>query len=147
KDVLTHFAAPPFGMRESVALLLIGAFLCVQRHNVILRERGTYITQLEDSHIARLVKRPETFELHMVHAQSTTVAALEVYRDVLSAQVPGDTLTATVPELTRRLYEWYLSLPEHTLNTTHLDVTHRAALALLGKSSDPVELLTVGLPL
>ncbi|AWV06255.1 hypothetical protein C9I47_0532 [Lysobacter maris] len=147
KDVLTHFAAPPFGMRESVALLLIGAFLCVQRHNVILRERGTYITQLEDSHIARLIKRPETFELHMVHAQSTTLAALEVYRDVLSAQVPGDDLTATVPELTRRLYDWYLSLPEHTLNTTHLDVTHRAALALLGKSGDPVELLTVGLPL
>ncbi|TQT04106.1 hypothetical protein EIJ44_05700 [Xanthomonas perforans] len=147
KEVLMHFAASPFGMRESVALLLIGAFLCVQRHNVILRERGTYITQLEDSHIARLVKRPETFELHMVHAQSTTLAALEVYRDVLSAQVPGDALTATVPELTRRLYEWYLSLPEHTLNTTYLDVTHRAALALLGKSSDPVELLTVGLPL
>ncbi|WP_152668848.1 hypothetical protein, partial [Xanthomonas euvesicatoria] len=40
-----------------------------------------------------------------------------------------------------------MSLPEHTLNTTYLDVTHRAALALLGKSSDPVELLTVGLPL
>lgn len=147
RDVLTHLAAPPFGMRESVALLLTGAFLCVQRHNVILRERGTYITQLEDSHIARLIKRPETFELHMVHAQSTTLAALEVYRDVLTAQVPGDALTATVPELTRRLYDWYLSLPEHTLNTTHLDVTHRAALALLGKSGDPVELLTVGLPL
>lgn len=147
KDMLTHFAAPPFGMRESVVLLLIGTFLCVQRHNVILRERGTYITQLEDSHIARMIKRPETFELHMVHAQSKTLAALEVYRDVLSAQVLGDELTTTVPELTRRLYDWYLSLPEHTLNTTHLDVTHRAALALLGKSGDPVELLTVGLPL
>ncbi len=147
RDVLTHLAAPPFGMRESVALLLIGAFLCVQRHNVILRERGTYITQLEDSHIARLIKRPETFELHMVHAQSTTLAALEVYRDVLTTQVPDGALTATVPELTRRFYDWYLSLPEHTLNTTHLDVTHRAALALLGKSGDPVELLTVGLPL
>lgn len=147
RDVLTHLAAPPFGMRESVALLLIGVLLCVQRHNVILRERGTYIPQFEDSHIARLIKRPETFELHMVHAQSTTLAALEVYRDVLTTQVPDDALTATVPELTRRLYDWYLSLPEHTLNTTHLDVTHRAALALLGKSGDPVELLTVGLPL
>lgn len=147
KDVLAHFSAPPFGMRDSVVLLLIGAFLCVHRHNVILRERGTYITQLEDSHIARLIKRPETFELHMVHAQSTMVAALEVYRDVLSKQVPTGDFAATVPELTRRLYDWYLSLPDHTLNTTHLDVTHRAALALLGKSSDPVELLTVGLPL
>jgi hypothetical protein len=147
RDVLTHLAAPPFGMRESVALLLIGAFLCVQRHNVILRERGTYITQLEDSHIARLIKRPETFELHMVHAQSTMSAAFEVYRDVLTSQAPGDELAATVPELTRRLYDWYLNLPEHTLNTAHLDMTHRAALALLGKSGDPVELLTVGLPL
>jgi hypothetical protein len=147
KDVLEHLAAPPFGMRDSVSLLLFAAFLNVHRHNVILRERGTYVTQLEDSHIARLVKRPETFELHMVHAQTTTVAALEVYRELLSIHVPNGELAATVPELTRRLYDWYLMLPEHTLNTTSLDVTHRAALALLGKSSDPVELLTVGLPL
>jgi hypothetical protein len=147
REVVSHFAAPPFGMRESVVLLLMAAFLCVQRHNIILRERGTYLTRLEDSHIARLIKRPETFELHMVHAQSTTMAALEMYRDVLSEHMPGNELTATVPELTRRLYDWYLSLPEHTLNTTQLDITHRAALALLGKASDPVELLTVGLPL
>lgn len=147
KDLLSHFSDPPFGMRESVVLLLVGAFLCVQRHSVILRERGTYITQLEDSHIARLIKRPDAFELHMVHAHSKTLAALEVYRDVLFEHVHGDSLTSTVPELTRRLYDWYLSLPEHTLNTTQLDVTHRAALALLGKAGDPVELLTVGLPL
>lgn len=147
KDVLARFSAPPFGMRESVVFLLIGAFLCVQRHHVILRERGTYVTQMEDGHIARLIKRPDLFELHMVHAQSTMVAALEVYRDVLKAQVPGEELAATVPELTRRLFDWYLRLPDHTLNTIQLDVTHRAALALLGKSGDPVELLTVGLPL
>ena len=147
KEVLAHLAEQPYGMRESVAMLLMAAFLCVQRHHVILRERGTYITQLEDSHIARLVKRPESFELHMVHAHAKTAAALDIYREVLAAQVPGEALGATVPELTRRLYEWYLKLPEHTLNTTQLDMTHRAALALLGKSSDPVELLTVGLPL
>jgi hypothetical protein len=147
KEVLERLAAAPFGMRDSVSLLLFGAFLKVQRHNVILRERGTYITLLEDSHLARLVKRPDTFELHMIHAQATTVAALEVYRELLSTLVPGGELAATVPELTRRLYDWYLALPEHTLNTTALDVTHRAALALMGKSADPVELLTVGLPL
>lgn len=147
KGVLEQLAAAPFGMRDSVSLLLLGAFLKVQRHHVILRERGTYITLLEDSHIARLVKRPDTFELHMVHAHATTAAALEVYRDLLSALVPGGELAATVPELTRRLYDWYLALPEHTLNTTCLDVNHRAALALMGKSADPVDLLTVGLPL
>lgn len=147
RDVLEHLTAAPFGMRDSVSLLLLGAFLKVQQHNVIIRERGTYITQLEDSHIARLVKRPETFELHMVHAQTTTATVLEVYRDLLSTLTPGEVLAATVPELTRRLYDWYLTLSEHTLNTTSLDVNHRAALALLGKSGDPVELLTVGLPL
>jgi hypothetical protein len=147
QSIVTHFAAPPFGMRESTVLLMITAFLRVHRQELVIRERGTYVAQLESSHIARLVKRPESFELHMVNSQAATTAAFDVVRDVLSEHLGVTHLSPTVAELTRSLYQWYLSLPEYTLNTIRLDHTHRAALALLGKAGDPVELLTVGLPL
>lgn len=146
-EVIRRFSAAPFGMRESITLLLIGTFLRVNRRDLILRERGTYLTQIEESHLARLVKRPESFELHMVNAKSAMAAALDVYREVLAEHLGKQDIEPTVGELTRHLYQWYLSLSEHTLNTTHLDSRYRAALALMGKAGDPVELLTVMLPL
>ena len=147
QQLIQHFAVAPYGMRESVTLLMIAAFLRVHRQNLILRERGTYLTQIEGSHLARLVKRPESFELHMVNAKSTMTAVMEIYREVLAKHLVITDIDPTVGQLTRYIYQWYLSLPEHTLNTTHLDPMHRTALALLGKAGDPVELLTVGLPL
>jgi hypothetical protein len=147
QSVLEHFARPPFGMRESVTLLLIGAFMCVHRQTLILRERGTYLTRIEDSHLARLIKRPDSFELHLVSARAATNAVLKVYRDVLAAHQAVPAVEPVVADLARQLYDWYLSLPEHTLNTAQLQPTHRAALALLGRAGDPVELLLVGLPL
>lgn len=147
QQLIQHFAAAPYGMRESVTLLMIGVFLRVHRQNLILRERGTYLTQIEESHLSRLVKRPESFELHMVNAKSTMVASMEVYRDAFARHLGIADMEPTVGELTRYLYQWYLSLTEHTLNTTQLDPVHRTALALLGKAGDPVELLTIGLPL
>lgn len=147
RAVIDHFALAPYGMRESVTLLLIGAFLRVHRQALILRERGTYLTRMEESHLARLVKRPETFELHMASAHTETSAVLQVYCDVLASHHQEARIEPVVADVARRLYEWYLGLPEHTLNTARLDATHRAALALLGKAADPVELLLVGLPL
>lgn len=145
-QVLAHFAQPPFGMRESVTLLLIGAFLCVHRQTLILRERGTYLTRIEESHLARLVKRPEAFELHLASTHDSSAAVLKVYRDALAAHLGTPPAEPVVGELARQLYSWYLRLPEHTLKTTQLDPTHRAALALLERAADPVELLLVGLP-
>jgi hypothetical protein len=145
--VLEHFSQPPFGMRESVTLLLVGAFLRVHRQELILRERGTYLTRIEDGHLARLTKRPDSFELHMVSTLETTSAVLAVYRDVLAEHLQVAPVEPVVADLARQLYDWYLRLPEHTLNTAQLDPTHRAALALLGRAGDPVELLLVGLPL
>lgn len=144
--VLKHFAAKPFGMRESITLLMVAVFLRVHRSHLILRERGTYLTQIEESHLARMAKRPDSFELHMINAKSIMPAALEVYRDVLSKHLGIAALDATVAEVTRHLYQWYISLPEHTINTAKLRQEHRAVLALLGKAGDPVELLTVTLP-
>lgn len=147
QEVLKHFSQPPFGMRESVTLLLVGAFLRVHRQELILRERGTYLTRVDDGHLARLTKRPEGFELHMVSAFEATHAVLEVYRDVLAEHLQVAPVEPVVADLARQIYDWYLGLPEHTLNTAQLDPTHRAALALLGRAGDPVELLLVGLPL
>lgn len=146
EQVIKHFAGNRFGMRESVVLLLIGAFLRVHRQDLILRERGTYLTQVEESHLARLIKRPESFELHMVNAQTSTLSALNVYREVLNAHLKVEIIEPTVGEITRYLYQWYLSLTEHTLNSAQLDPRHRVALGLMGKAGDPVDLLTVGLP-
>lgn len=147
QQVLTHFGGAPFGMRDSITLIMAVTFLLVHRHQLILRERGTYLTQVDGSHIARLIKRPESFELHMINAESAMAAALDVYRDVLSRHLGLSTLDLTVAEVTRHLYEWYLALPEYTLNSAQLDPTHRIALALMGKAGDPIELLMTGLPM
>lgn len=147
QTVLEFFARPPFGMRESVTLLLVGAFLRVHRQDLILRERGTYLTRIEEGHLARLTKRPDSFELHMVSARETTHLVLAIYRDVLAEHLKVPPAEPVVADIARQLYDWYLRLPEHTLNTAQLEPTHRAALALLGRAGDPVELLLVGLPL
>jgi len=146
RQVMDHLGAAPFGMRDSVSLLLIAAFLRVNRDAIILRERGSYLTVLEDSHLGRLVKKPEAFELHMIHAQSSTASVLAMYQTVLQKHLGSSTVGATVAEITRSIYDWYLTLPEHTLNSTKLDPSYRAVLALLNKASDPIELLTVTIP-
>ncbi|WJM78530.1 hypothetical protein QTJ10_10965 [Xanthomonas hortorum pv. vitians] len=147
RQVMDHLTDAPFGMRHSVSLLLIAAFLSVNRDAIILRERGSYLTVLEDSHLGRLVKKPEAFELHMIHAQSSTASVLTMYQTVLQKHLGSAAVGATVAEITRAIYDWYLTLPEHTLNSTKLDASHRAVLALLNKASDPIELLTVTIPL
>ncbi|WP_354274499.1 hypothetical protein [Stenotrophomonas rhizophila] len=146
RQIMDHLAGAPFGMRDSVSLLLIAAFLCVHRDSIILRERGSYITVLEDSHLGRLVKKPDAFELHMIHAQSSTASVLAMYQAVLQKHLGSVDVGATVAEITRAIYDWYLTLPEHTLNSTKLDASHRSVLALLNKASDPIELLTVTIP-
>jgi len=146
RQVMDHLAGAPFGMRDSVSLLLIAAFLCVNRDAIILRERGSYLTVLEDSHLGRLVKKPDAFELHMIHAQSSTASVLAVYQTALRKHLGSAEVGATVAEITRAIYDWYLTLPEHTLNSTKLEASHRAVLALLNKASDPIEMLTVTVP-
>lgn len=146
RQVMDHLGQAPFGMRDSVSLLLIAAFLRVNQDAIILRERGSYLTVLEDSHLGRLVKKPDAFELHMIHAQSSTASVLAMYQTALQQHLRTADVGATVAEITRSIYDWYLTLPEHTLNSTKLDASHRSVLALLNKASDPIELLTVTIP-
>jgi len=146
-DVLAHFAKAPFGMRESVTMLMFGAFLNVYRNTLILRERGTYLTAIESSHVARLIKRPESFEVHMARGRESVPELVAVYAGVFERALGVTLVNPTVSEVTRTLFRWYLGLSEFALNSTTLDARHRAGLALLGKAGDPIELLTVGLPL
>jgi len=146
-DVLGHFSKAPFGMRESVTMLMFGAFLNVYRNTLILRERGTYLTAIESSHVARLIKRPELFEVHMARGRESVPELVAVYAGVFERALGVTLANPTVSEVTRTLFRWYLGLSEFVLNTTTLDPRHRAGLALLGKAGDPIELLTVGLPL
>lgn len=146
-DVLAHFRKAPFGMRESVTILMFGAFLNVYRNTLILRERGTYLTAIESSHVARLIKRPESFEVHMARGRESVPELVAVYAGVFERSLGVTLVNPTVSEVTRTLFRWYLGLSEFVLNSTTLDQRHRASLALLGKAGDPIELLTVGLPL
>lgn len=146
-DVLAHFAKAPFGMRESVTMLMFGAFLNVYSNTLILRERGTYLTTIESSHVARLIKRPELFEVHMARGRESVHKLVAVYAGVFERALGVAMANPTVSEVTRTLFRWYLGLSEFVLNSTTLDPRHRAGLALLGKAGDPIELLTVGLPL
>jgi len=144
--LIQRFAQPPFGMRESLTLILVAVFMRVHPHDLILRERGTYLTRVEGAHLQRLARRPESFELHMVAGRDAVRSVLGVYRDVLAVHLARPELPVAVGTLVRALYDWYLALPEHTLGTSELKTHHKAALALLGKSCDPVELLTIALP-
>ena len=146
-DILAHFVKAPFGMRESVTMLMFGAFLNVYRNTLILRERGTYLTTIESSHVARLLKRPESFEVHMARGRESVPELVAVYAGVFERALSVTLPNPTVSEVTRTLFRWYLGLSDFVLNTTTLDPRHRAGLALLGKAGDPIELLTVGLPL
>ena len=146
QKVLNHFSGAPFGMRESISLLMTAAFLIVHREQIILKERGTYLTQVDGSHIARLIKRADSFELHMIGVTTGVATALAVYRDELARHLGLQSFESTVAEITKNLFHWYLGLSDFTLSSGELEASHRLALALLGKAGDPVELLTVALP-
>lgn len=145
--LLDRLREPPFGLRESISLIGIVAILKVHQNEIILREKGTYVTRIEGAHLARLAKRPEHFDLHRVAANKSLHRLLESYASCLKKTLRHDeTIGSDVGSISRALFSWYLSLPEVTRGTTKLSDKARLALSILSKAGDPVDLLTAQLP-
>lgn len=61
--VLNVMMAPPYGVREGTASLLLAALLVVEAANLVIYEHGTFTPHIDEPVLERLVRNPRNFAL------------------------------------------------------------------------------------
>ena len=82
-ELLDVLAAPPFGLRDGPATLLICSLLVAKRDELALYEEGVFVPELRIEVIERVVRRPDMFELQSHRLDARQVVALRALRDAL----------------------------------------------------------------
>lgn len=91
--ILETLAAPPYGLREGVAVLLVAAHLIRWPERTALFEHGTFIHTLDDSILERMGRNPANFTVAALNADPGTAIDKKLRRI-------ADALAAT-PQLAR----------------------------------------------
>lgn len=140
--VLEALAAPPFGVRAGPAGIWIALYLVINRGKCAIFERGSLVLELTAEHLQRMYKNPQTFTLRELAEEDGSKKLLSDYREVLAAIGCQTSANPTFLEMTRILYRWFGKLPDFTARTTKVSKDAALIRSVLGKSTDPIALLT-----
>jgi hypothetical protein len=145
-ELLKIYSAPPFGLRDGPALLLVVTYLLANRSDVVVRDRGTFVTEVGPAHIARLARRPELFDIHRVSTSPPLRRLLATYTAALAEVGREVDDHANVTLIVRQLYEWFIQLPEYTTHGAVLSAESKSLVTAFAKSGDPIDLLLSDIP-
>ncbi|MFO0604545.1 MAG: hypothetical protein U0324_15290 [Polyangiales bacterium] len=131
----------PIGMREGPMPVLLFAVMLSARGEVALFEDGTFIAELSEAVVERLLRRPDHFAAsrHRVAGARATAARL------LWQRLGGDGEAPPV-ELVRAVVRRVASLPRHARTTRALPPTALAVRDAVLHARDPLRLLFADLP-
>ena len=141
-ELLQILGEPPYGVRESPALVLVVVVMLANRFKLTLREERTFVTELTVMHLGRMAKAPHRFDCRIVSAGRKMAAVIDVYHKVYLPDEPN----ADVGDVVRALYRWYLGLSTYVMRTKQLSVSGRALLQVLEKANEPIALLCEEIP-
>lgn len=143
-DVAQRLAAPPYGLRQGISLVLVTAFLLARRSNVALFERNTFVPEVTGALLMRLARTPKNFALRLVAPEPDRAAVLASLVTTVTAWKATPLPEAT--SVTEALMRWFLALPAYARETRSVGALAQAVRTALAKARDPIELVFEALP-
>lgn len=141
-QMLDALAAPPLGVRAGPAGIWVALYLLINRAKCAIFERGTLVLEMTAEHLQRMNKNPQTFTMRELHDVEESKRLLADYRDALLAIGCAVEKDATYLDLARVLIRWSTRLPDFTKQTQRVSRDATLVRIMLGKATDPIELLT-----
>ncbi len=142
ETLLSELAAPPYGVREGLALLLLGFVLALNQEHVAIYERGTFLPKVDGSTFLRLAKSPNLFAFQWTEVEGVRAAVFERLSRMLSAGAQGEGLLSVV----RPLVQFGATLPFQTLKTQQLSPRALNVRVVLASANSPLDILFRDLP-
>jgi len=139
-DLYARLAARPIGLRAGPAPVMLFAVMMATPGEVALFEDGTFVAELSDAVVERLLRRPAHFAVTRYRLAGGRAAAMVALSAVLGAERarPTDVMRALV----RRIN----GLTRHARSTRHLGPVALAARDTIQSARDPLRLLFDDLP-
>lgn len=137
-----EMAAPPLGVREGLALLLLGHVLSMHREHVAVYERGTFVPKFDGSTFMRLTKAPELFAFQWAKAEGVRAVVFSRLAEMLCAGAEAEGLLGVVTPLV----QFGAGLPFRTLKTQQLSPRAIQVRQVLTSANSPVDILFRDLP-
>jgi hypothetical protein len=142
EKLLSELAAPPYGVREGLALLLLGFVLALHQEHVAIYERGTFLPKVDGSTFLRLAKSPNLFAFQWTEVEGVRAAIFDRLSRMLSAGAQSEGLLSVV----RPLVQFGATLPFRTVKTQQLSSRALNVRAVLASANSPLDILFRDLP-
>ena len=146
-QLLGVLACPPYGVRESVSIVLVLAYLVVKHEDVAVYQDGTFEPEISDPMVERLLKAPDRFAVRLVSGKGirALVTAALVSKFGPSRLAPlmrnAGLLSAVRPS-----FAVVQRLNDYARYTTRLSAPARAVRSAVLSGREIDELLFVDLP-
>jgi hypothetical protein len=135
-------AAPPFGVRAGLAMLLLGHVLALHREHLAVYERGTFAPRFDGSGFMRLTKAPGLFAFQWAKAEGVRAIVFSHLAKMLCAGAQAQGLISVVTPLV----QFGVGLPFRTLKTQQLSPRALQVRQVLISANSPVDILFRDLP-
>lgn len=149
-DIYRELSAPPYGLRDGIAPIVVTAALIVGREEVALYEHGTFRPALTNDVLERLLRNPGNFEVkHYASRSGPRAEMLTLLADALdigAARGRRSGRVGSVLAVVSHLVAMTNLLPEHIKKTRHLSDNALHVRRVLLQSTEPDELLFRELP-
>lgn len=142
-DIYERLGAPPIGMKAGPRPVLLLAFLLARRDDIAIYEDGTFVSEVSDAFIERLLRAPACVELQLLEIRGGRATALEEMLKLLRDARPGKT---TLVNVASALTGFASSLPSYSKHTRHISDGARNLRDVLLRAKDPAKLIFEELP-
>ena len=141
-ELFAALRRPPIGMRDGPIPVLLLAVMLASPGEVALFEDGTFVPELSEAVVERLLRRPDHFSAARHRIDGARAAALRALWEMLG----GGGASGRPIDLTRAVVRRVASLPRYTRMTRALSPAALAVRDAVLNARDPLRLLFVELP-
>jgi len=141
-ELFAALRRPPIGMRDGPIPVLLLAVMLASPGEVALFEDGTFVPEVSEAVVERLLRRPDHFSAARHRIDGARAAALRALWGMLGG---GDARAKPV-DLTRAVVRRVATLPRYTRMTRALSPAALAVRDAVLNARDPLRLLFIELP-
>jgi hypothetical protein len=143
-SLIAELRAPPYGVRDGVAPLLLAFVLRTHAHELAVYEHGTFLHRFGPSDFQRIIKGPQHFEIQHCQVSGVRLEVFEALVRNFSDAVPNRSIDLL--DVVKPLCLFAAQLPDFTKKTNGVSATARAVRDALLGAREPLNLLFTDLP-
>jgi len=139
---------PPFGIREGVVPIILGALLKAYDSEIALFEQGTFKPVILSTDLDLISKVPQKYSVQLCKIKGVKAEIFDQIIQTISRQAPqaSSTRKANLLDIVKMLFGFIRSLPEYVQKTSTLTSRTKKVRDCLLESREPANLLYSDLP-